>query len=221
MDIAGQLHRIWDELPEQTRLVAVSKFHPALTIQEAYNAGQRIFGESRVQEILSKYDELPKDIIWHFIGHLQTNKVKQIVPFVAMIESVDSLHLLREINLQGQKIDRQINILLQIHIAAEETKFGFSYDECRQLLLSGEIQSMKNICVCGLMGMATFTDEKSQVRSEFAGLSYFFKEMKSEFFLDKTEFKELSMGMSDDYLLAIEEGSTLIRIGSKIFGQRI
>jgi len=219
--ISRQLHEIWDEIPERTRLVAVSKFHPASVIKEAYDAGQRIFGESRVQEIVSKYDELPKDIIWHFIGHLQTNKVKNIVPFVDMIESVDSLRLLQEINLQGEKINRKINVLLQIHIAAEETKFGFTFDECRQILLSEEFRKMQNICVCGLMGMATFTDNQSQIRLEFAGLAGFFKEIKNNFFENVLEFKELSMGMSDDYLLAIEEGSTLIRIGSKLFGQRI
>ncbi len=221
MEIARQLHEIRNEMPEQTRLVAVSKFHPASVLKEAYDAGQRLFGESRVQEIVSKNKELSQDIIWHFIGHLQTNKVKDIVPFVDMIESVDSLHLLQEINLQAGKINRKIKVLLQIHIAAEETKFGFTFDECRQLLLSGEVQSMKNISVCGLMGMATFTDDKSQVRSEFAGLAGFFKVIKSDFFPNNPDFQELSMGMSDDYLLAIEEGSTLVRIGSKLFGPRI
>ena len=221
MDISRRFREIWAEIPDRTRLVAVSKFHPASVVKEAYDAGQRIFGESRVQEIRSKYDELPKDIIWHFIGHLQTNKVRDIVPFVDMIESVDSLRLLREINLQGEKINRRINILLQIHIAAEETKFGFTPDECRQILSSEEVHNMKNICICGLMGMATFTDNQTQVRSEFAGLAGFFREIKKEFFENVPEFKELSMGMSDDYLLAIEEESTLIRIGSKLFGQRI
>ena len=221
MDISRRFREIWAEIPDRTRLVAVSKFHPASVVKEAYDAGQRIFGESRVQEIRSKYDELPKDIIWHFIGHLQTNKVRDIVPFVDMIESVDSLRLLREINLQGEKINRKINVLLQIHIAAEETKFGFTFDECRGILSSEEVHNMKNICICGLMGMATFTDNQTQVRSEFAGLADFFREIKKEFFENVPEFKELSMGMSDDYLLAIEEESTLIRIGSKLFGQRI
>ena len=221
MDISRRFHEIWDEIPERTRLVAVSKFHPASVIKEAYDAGQRIFGESRVQEMRSKYDELPKDIVWHFIGHLQTNKVRDIVPFVDMIESVDSLRLLREINFQGEKINCKINVLLQIHIAAEETKFGFTFDECRQIFSSEEVHNMKNICICGLMGMATFTDNQTQVCSEFAGLAGFFREMKKDFFENIPEFKDLSMGMSDDYLLAIEEGSTLIRIGSKLFGQRI
>ncbi len=221
MDIARQLHEIWDEIPECTRLVAVSKFHPASTIKEAYDAGQRVFGESRVQEILSKYNQLPKDIAWHFIGHLQTNKVKYIVPFIDMIESVDSFRLLEEINFQGEKINRRINILLQIHIAEEETKSGLAFDECRRLIAAGELYAFENINICGLMGMATFTDDKSRIRSEFAGLAGFFKEIKQNFFKNNSEFKELSMGMSDDYLLAIEEGSTLIRIGSKLFGQRI
>ncbi|MDR3061068.1 MAG: YggS family pyridoxal phosphate-dependent enzyme [Dysgonamonadaceae bacterium] len=221
MSIAQQLHEVWNQLPDRTRLVAVSKFHPLTVIREAYDAGQRIFGESRVQELVTKYEELPGNIIWHFIGHLQTNKVKYIVPVIDMIESVDSLHLLREIDLQGRKFNRRVHVLLQIHIAAEETKFGFTFDECRQLLLSGEVRKMKNVCVCGLMGMATFTENQSLIRTEFAGLADFFKKIKQEFFENDPEFREISMGMSDDYLLAIEEGSTLVRIGSKLFGQRI
>ncbi len=220
MDIARNLEEIRKHLPDHTRLVAVSKFHSVSTIQEAYEAGQRIFGESRVQEITAKYDVLPQDIIWHFIGHLQTNKIKYIVPFVRMIESVDSLHLLQEIDQYAGRLDRVIDVLLQVHIASEETKFGFTFDECRDALLSDEVKNMTNVRIRGLMGMATLTEDQSQIRSEFAGLSRFFNEMKMACLDRHLDLTELSMGMSDDYLIAIEEGSTLVRIGSKIFGKR-
>ena len=220
MTIAQQIQIIHNELPPHTRLIAVSKFHPAETIMEAYNAGQRIFGESKVQELTEKYEVLPKDIEWHFIGHLQTNKIKYIAPFVSMIHSVDSINLLQEINKQGEKIGRIINVLLQIHIAKEETKYGFSEQECLNFLDSEIHKTLNHINICGLMGMATFTEDMGIVRSEFKNLHSFFNQLKQTFFSSECNFKELSMGMSEDYHEAIAEGSTLVRIGSKIFGER-
>ena len=221
MSISLILSSIKAELPEQVRLVAVSKYHPVEMIQEAYDAGQRLFGENHVQEMTQKYALLPKDIEWHFIGHLQTNKVKYIAPFVSLIHSVDSLKLLKEINKQAEKAQRVIPCLLQIHIAKEETKFGFSFDECREMLQQGEWKNLKNVQLCGVMGMGTFTDNVDQVRSEFHSLKDFFDEIKENVFSDNPSFREISMGMTDDYPIAIEEGSTLIRIGTKIFGERI
>lgn len=221
MSISLILSSIKAELPEQVRLVAVSKYHPVEMIQEAYDAGQRLFGENHVQEMTQKYALLPKDIEWHFIGHLQTNKVKYIAPFVSLIHSVDSLKLLKEINKQAEKVQRIIPCLLQIHIAKEETKFGFSFDECREMLRQGEWKNLKNVQLCGVMGMGTFTDNVDQVRSEFHSLKDFFDEIKENVFSDNPSFREISMGMTDDYPIAIEEGSTLIRIGTKIFGERI
>ncbi len=221
MNISLMLSSIKAELPEQVRLVAVSKYHPVEMIQEAYDAGQRLFGENHVQEMTQKYALLPKDIEWHFIGHLQTNKVKYIAPFVSLIHSVDSLKLLKEINKQAEKAQRVIPCLLQIHIAKEETKFGFSFDECREMLRQGEWKNLKNVQLCGVMGMGTFTDNVDQVRSEFHSLKDFFDEIKENVFSDNPSFREISMGMTDDYPIAIEEGSTLIRIGTKIFGERI
>lgn len=221
MSISLILSSIKAELPEQVRLVAVSKYHPVEMIQEAYDAGQRLFGENHVQEMTQKYALLPKDIEWHFIGHLQTNKVKYIAPFVSLIHSVDSLKLLKEINKQAEKAQRVIPCLLQIHIAKEETKFGFSFDECREMLQQGEWKNLKNVQLCGVMGMGTFTDNVDQVRSEFHSLKDFFDEIKENVFSDNPSFREISMGMTDDYPIAIEEGSTLIRIGTKIFGKRI
>ena len=221
MSISLILSSIKAELPKQVRLVAVSKYHPVEMIQEAYDAGQRLFGENHVQEMTQKYALLPKDIEWHFIGHLQTNKVKYIAPFVSLIHSVDSLKLLKEINKQAEKVQRIIPCLLQIHIAKEETKFGFSFDECREMLQQGEWKNLKNVQLCGVMGMGTFTDNVDQVRSEFHSLKDFFDEIKENVFSDNPSFREISMGMTDDYPIAIEEGSTLIRIGTKIFGERI
>ena len=221
MSISLILSSIKAELPEQVRLVAVSKYHPVEMIQEAYDAGQRLFGENHVHEMTQKYALLPKDIEWHFIGHLQTNKVKYIAPFVSLIHSVDSLKLLKEINKQAEKAQRVIPCLLQIHIAKEETKFGFSFDECREMLQQGEWKNLKNVQLCGVMGMGTFTDNVDQVRSEFHSLKDFFDEIKENVFSDNPSFREISMGMTDDYPIAIEEGSTLIRIGTKIFGKRI
>jgi pyridoxal phosphate enzyme, YggS family len=220
MSIADRLQEIKKTLPDSVKLVAVSKLHPASLIQEAYDTGQRIFGENRAQEIVPKYNELPKDIEWHFIGHLQGNKVKYIVPFVHLIHSVDSLKLLKEVNKEAAKFNRQVNVLLQIHIAQEEHKFGFSFEEAESLFRENGLAELSHIQVCGLMGMASLTDDDNQIRKEFAGLSSFFQRVKKEYFSDKSAFFELSMGMSDDYPIAIEEGSTLVRIGSKIFGAR-
>ena len=220
MDITCHLQNIWCELPPNVRLIAVSKFHPAETLMEAYNAGQRIFGENKAQELIAKYEVLPKDIEWHFIGHLQMNKVKYIIPFVSMIHSIDSVNLLREVDKCAGKAGRKINVLLQIHIAKEETKYGFSENECYEFLASGTHKTLDNINICGLMGMATFTKDMDIVRQEFKELSSFFHKLKQNFFSFDDNFNELSMGMSEDYRIAIEEGSTLLRVGSKIFGER-
>jgi len=220
MPVSDAIHRINKELPSGTNLVAVSKFHPIEVLLEAYKVGQRVFGESRVQELCEKQSLCPEDIEWHFIGHLQTNKIKQIARFVSLIHGVDSLKLLKEINKEGERINRVIPCLLQIHIAVEETKFGFSLDECRILLTEGALNEFKNVQILGLMGMATLTDNQTQIRTEFRILKGFFEELKKNYFLERPEFRELSMGMSDDYKIAIEEGSTLVRIGSAIFGNR-
>lgn len=220
MNIADNLQQVLNELPEGVRLVAVSKFHPNEAIEEAYRSGQRVFGESKVQEMTAKYESLPKDIEWHFIGHLQTNKIKYIVPYVALIHGIDSYKLLVEVNKQAEKAGKVVNCLLQLHIAEEETKFGFSFEECRDMLAEGEWKTLSNIQLCGLMGMATNTDDNEQIKKEFCSLSSFFKEVKDSWFADTEAFRELSMGMSHDYHQAIAAGSTLIRVGSKIFGDR-
>ena len=219
--IQEEIHRIQAELPETTRLVAVSKFHPVEALQEAYDGGQRIFGESKVQEMTMKHEALPKDIQWHFIGHLQTNKIKYMAPYVALIHGVDSYKLLAEIDKQARKAGRIIPCLLQIHIAQEETKFGFSTDECRAMLEAGEWKALANVRISGVMGMATNTGDEEQIAREFQTLADFFHQTKETFFRDAPEFKEMSMGMSDDYPIAIRKGSTLIRVGSRIFGERI
>lgn len=220
MQIAENIKQILSELPAGVRLVAVSKFHPNEAIEEAYSVGQRVFGESKVQEMTAKYESLPKDIEWHFIGHLQTNKIKYIVSYVALIHGVDSYKLLAEINKQAAKENRVVNCLLQLHIASEETKFGFSFDECREMLAARDWKELKNIRICGLMGMATNSDNSEQIKTEFCSLSSFFQEVKSTCFADTETFRELSMGMSHDYHEAITVGSTLVRVGSKIFGER-
>ena len=220
MNIADNLQQVLNELPEGVRLVAVSKFHPNEAIEEAYRSGQRVFGESKVQEMTAKYESLPKDIEWHFIGHLQTNKIKYIVPYVALSHGIDSYKLLVEVNKQAEKAGKVVNCLLQLHIAEEDTKFGFSFDECRDMLAEGEWKTLSNIQLCGLMGMATNTDDNEQIEKEFCSLSSFFKEVKDSWFADTEAFRELSMGMSHDYHQAIAAGSTLIRVGSKIFGDR-
>lgn len=221
MSIAENLKQVLSELPGGVRLVAVSKFHPNEAIEEAYRAGQRVFGESKAQEMTAKYESLPKDIEWHFIGHLQTNKIKYIVPYVALIHGIDSYKLLSEMNKQAAKAGRTVNCLLQLHIAREETKFGFSFDECREMLAAGEWKELANIRICGLMGMATNTDNIEQIESEFCSLHNFFQEVKSTWFAGADTFCELSMGMSHDYREAIASGSTLVRVGSKIFGERV
>lgn len=221
MSIQANLKEVLATLPPHVRLVAVSKFHPIEALQEAYDAGQRILGESKVQEMTQKYESLPKDIEWHFIGHLQTNKIKYMAPYVAMIHGVDSFKLLAEINKQAAKVGRNIPCLLQIHIAQEETKFGFSFDECRDMLEKGEWKDLSNITLAGVMGMATNTEDTATIEKEFKSLSNFFHEIKEKHFANLPSFKEISMGMSDDYPLAIHAGSTLVRVGSRIFGQRI
>lgn len=220
MSIKSELENIKSALPPHVTLVAISKTHPVEVVMEAYNAGQRIFGENKVQEMVSKYEAMPKDIQWHLVGHLQTNKVKFITPFVSLIHSVDSLKLLGVIDKEAEKQKRVVDCLLQIYIADEETKFGLSVDELEDLLKSSEYQQMKNIRVVGLMGMATFTDNMEQVRTEFRSLTNLFNKIKDTYFKDKQSFKEISMGMSSDYQIAIQEGSTMVRVGSSIFGQR-
>lgn len=218
--ISEQIKSIQESLPEGVRLIAVSKFHPNEAILEAYKAGQRLFGENHVQELTAKHESLPSDIKWHFIGHLQTNKVKYIAPFVSLIHGIDTPKLLKVVDKEGAKVGRVIPCLLQIHIATEETKFGFSREECMEMLLSGIISELQHVQICGLMGMATNTDDEAQIREEFHTLHSLFEELKESYFKDVPTFKELSMGMSDDYPIAIEEGSTLIRVGTKIFGER-
>lgn len=220
MSITENLQQIKSSLPAHVCLVAVSKLHPVEELTEAYNAGQRVFGENKVQELVPKYEAMPKDIEWHLIGHLQTNKVKYIAPFVTLIHGVDSFKLLAEIDKQAKKIDRIIDCLLQIHIAQEESKFGFSEDEARVMLTDGAYSELSNIRIRGLMGMASFTDNEAQVRKEFKDLKQLFDSLKCSFFKDNAEFNILSMGMSEDYKIAIEEGSTMVRIGSSIFGAR-
>lgn len=216
MSIQDRLLAIQKELPEQVTLVAVSKTKPMADIQEAYDAGQRIFGENKVQEMVEKWEQLPKDIQWHMIGHLQRNKVKYMAPFVSLIHGVDSLKLLQEINKQGEKHQRVIDCLLQVHIAEEETKFGFDAEELMALLQSEELQSLPHVNPVGLMGMATFTEDEKQVKREFGQLKSLFD--RSQALLPQCTV--LSMGMSGDYKLAIAEGSTMVRIGSSIFGVR-
>lgn len=220
MTIRETINEINDELPKQTKLVAVSKYHSADAVREAYDAGQRIFGESHAQEVSEKYKVLPKDIEWHFIGHLQRNKVKDIAPFVSLIHSVDSMRLMRKIDKEAQKAGRTIPILLQLHIADEDTKYGFSVEEVEALLKGSEWRQMKGVKICGLMGMATQTDNEGQIRGEFRSLRQLFDKIKNEIFADEPDFREISMGMSGDYRIAAEEGSTLVRIGTRIFGKR-
>lgn len=220
MSIAENIDRIKSTLPAQVTLVAVSKTKPAEDILEAYQHGQKVFGENKVQEMVGKYEILPKDIEWHFIGHLQTNKIKYMASFVHLIHGVDSFKLLKSIDSEARKAGRIISCLLQFHIAEEETKFGLSKEEAFEMLNSEAFQSLNNVAICGVMGMATFTDNEQQIRKEFATLKSYFETLKKEYFAQNPAFKEISMGMSGDYLLAIEEGSTMVRIGSSIFGER-
>jgi pyridoxal phosphate enzyme (YggS family) len=219
-DIAGNILNLRKNLPQPVKIVAVSKTKPPADILVAYNNGQRCFGENRVQELMGKKDMLPADIEWHLIGHLQTNKVKYIVPFIGMIQSVDSFRLLKIINSEAAKINRMVNCLLQIYIATEETKFGFDTEELGMMLASQEYQGLNNIKICGVMGMASLSDNSMLVRSEFAFLRKCFNDLKERFFLNNNDFREISMGMSGDFEIAVAEGSTMVRIGSIIFGGR-
>lgn len=220
MSIAQNLTQIKSQLPPGVKLVAVSKFKPVADIQEAYNAGQRVFGENRVQELADKQPQLPTDIEWHMIGHLQSNKIKYMASFVHLIHGVDSFKLLQEIDKQAQKAGRVLNCLLQIHIAQEDTKFGFSKTEVIEMLNSEAFNKLTHVQVCGVMGMATMTDDEALVHAEFRELKHLFDELKSTYFTQKQTFKEISMGMSGDYRIAVEEGSTIVRIGSSVFGSR-
>mgnify|MGYP001791422681 FL=1 len=219
-DIAGNLRYLKSRIPTSVKLVAVSKTKPVMDILAAYNTGQRCFGENRVQEILNKKDLLPNDIEWHLIGHLQGNKVKEIVPVISMIQSVDSFKVLSTINSEALKSKRVTDCLLQIHIANEETKSGFNLKELSEVVESPGFNSLKNVRVCGVMGMATYTSDLEQIRKEFAYLSECYKVLKNNYFTGSHHFKEISMGMSGDYEIAIKEGSTMIRVGSLIFGER-
>ena len=220
-DVKTNLHEVIDHLPQGVRLVAISKYHPNEYIEAAYAEGQRVFGESHEQELRQKHQTLPADIEWHFIGHLQTNKVKYIAPYVSMIEAVDSLKLLREINKQAEKCGRVIKVLLELHIAEEATKYGLTLDACRELLAGGEWREMNNVKVCGLMMMASFVEDQEQIRREMTIARDFFDEVKSAYFADDEAFCERSWGMSDDYPIALETGTTMIRVGTKIFGPRV
>ena len=220
-DVKGNLKQVLANLPQGVRLVAISKYHPNEYIEAAYSEGQRIFGESHEQELRQKHESLPKDIRWHFIGHLQTNKVKYIAPYVTMIEAVDSLKLLREIEKQAAKNNRVIDVLLELHIAEEETKYGLTDHALHDLLDNGEWREMKHVRICGLMMMASYVDDEQQIRSEFRHAKLLFDEVKRHYFASDDYFCECSWGMSHDYLIAVEEGSTMVRIGTTIFGPRV
>ena len=214
------MEKIRATVPEGVTLVAVSKTKPISDVREAYDAGQHAFGENYPQEMRDKHEALPGDIQWHFIGHLQTNKIKYIIPFVTLIHSIDSANLLEAVNKEARKHDRVVDCLLQFHIAQEETKFGLDMDEARALLDSDTFKQMENVRICGVMGMATFTDDEIEIRKEFKHLREIFETLRQDYFAGQPQFKEISMGMSEDYPIAIEEGATLIRVGSKIFGPR-
>ncbi len=221
IDVAANLRSIRETLPNDVKLVAVSKFHPAEYVEAAYAAGQRVFGESHEQELSRKAEVLPKDIEWHFIGHLQTNKVKYIAPYIAMVDAVDSMKLLNEINKQAAKYDRVIDVLLELHIAEEATKYGFTLDACREMLAAGEWRGLANVRICGLMMMASNVDDEEQIRDEFNTAAAFFDEVKTNYFADNDSFRERSWGMSGDYMEAVECRSTMVRIGTAIFGPRV
>ena len=220
MSVSDNLNKVKQHVPSHVTLVAISKTHPIDQIMEAYNAGQRVFGENKVQEMVSKQEVMPKDIQWHLVGHLQSNKIKYIAPFVTLIHSVDSLKLLVAINKEAVKANRVIDCLLQVYIAEEETKFGLSVEELTELLESKEYKQLTHVRVCGVMGMATFTDNDDQIRKEFKSLKTIFTNLKNSYFPNTDSFRHISMGMSGDYAIAIEEGSTMIRVGSSIFGHR-
>ncbi len=220
MNVSENIEKIKDHLPEQVRLIAVTKTKPEEMVMEAYHSGHKIFGENKVQELVRKYESLPKDIEWHMIGHLQTNKVKYIVPFVSLIHSVDSFKLLKTINKEAGNAGKVVDCLFQVKIAKEESKFGMTVGQIKQILDSAEYSSFQNIRLTGLMGMATFTEDKEVIRSEFNFLHTCFEDIKNAYFNGVNYFREISMGMSDDYEIAVEAGSTMVRVGSKIFGTR-
>lgn len=220
-DVAKNLHEVVDTLPSGVRLVAISKFHPNEYVEAAYREGQRVFGESHEQELARKVKSLPKDIEWHFIGHLQTNKVKYIASYISMIEAVDSMKLLKEIDKQAAKHERVIDVLLELHIAEEETKYGLTLDACRKLLEEGEWRNLKHVHIAGLMMMASNVDDEQQIASEFDTAKDFFDEVKARYFADDPTFKERSWGMSHDYQIAVRHGSTMVRVGTRIFGPRV
>lgn len=220
-DVKGHLREVRSRLPGGVCLVAISKYHPVEYLQAAYEEGQRVFGESHEQELRQKVEVLPNDIQWHFIGHLQTNKVKYIAPYVSMIEAVDSLKLLKEIEKQGAKNNRVIDVLLELHIAEEETKYGLTLDACRQLLEEGEWRNMAHVRICGLMMMASYVEDEAQIRQEFRTAHNFFDEVKQRYFAESPYFTQRSWGMSHDYPIAVEEGSTMVRVGTAIFGPRV
>ena len=220
MTVAENLKRILEELPEEVKMIAISKTKTNDQVMQVYNAGHRLFGESKAQELLPKYEALPKDIRWHMVGHLQSNKAKYIAPFVELIHSIDSLKLLKIVNKEARKNARTIQCLLQIHIAEEESKYGLQFEEACEILESESFRNMENVEICGVMGMATLTDDTDQVKAEFRQLKQHFETIREKYFSGNPSFKEISMGMSGDYKLAIEEGSTMVRIGSAIFGER-
>lgn len=221
VDVAKNLKTVLGNLPGGVRLVAISKFHPYESVRAAYDAGQRVFGESHEQELKKKAETLPKDIEWHFIGHLQTNKVKYIAPYISMIEAVDTMKLMKEIDKQAAKNDRVIDILLELHIAEEETKYGFTPDTCREMLKEGEWRSLSHVRICGLMMMASNVPDEAQIRSEMTAAWDFFNEVKQDYFAGAPYFKERSWGMSHDYRIAVGCHSTMVRVGTAIFGQRV
>lgn len=221
VDVAKNLQQVVGNLPEGVSLVAISKYHPKEYLEAAYAVGQRIFGESHEQELSKKVAELPKDIEWHFIGHLQTNKVKYIAPYISMIDAVDSFKLLKEINKQAAKHDRVINVLLELHIAKEETKYGFTPDACREMLKEGQWRELDHVHISGLMMMASNVDDENQIRKEMTEAAHFFDEVKRDYFADDDRFCERSWGMSHDYQIAVECRSTMVRVGTAIFGPRV
>lgn len=220
INVKENIRKLQDSLPKGVGLVAVSKFHPVELLREAYDAGQRIFGESRAQELLQKVGQMPDDVKWHFIGHLQTNKVRAIVPYVAMIHSIDSEKLLRVVDSEAERAGRVVDVLLQLHVAQEETKYGMTADECVAMVESGVLAELTHVRVCGVMGMATNTDDENEIRAEFRKIKQVFDLLHEGCLHDSDCFREISMGMSDDYQIAVEEGSTLVRVGHSIFGER-
>ena len=220
INVKENIRKLQDSLPKGVSLVAVSKFHPVELLREAYDAGQRIFGESRAQELLQKVGQMPDDVKWHFIGHLQTNKVRAIVPYVAMIHSIDSEKLLRVVDSEAERAGRVVDVLLQLHVAQEETKYGMTADECVAMVESGVLAELTHVRVCGVMGMATNTDDENEIRAEFRKIKQVFDLLHEGCLHDSDCFREISMGMSDDYQIAVDEGSTLVRVGHSIFGER-